>query len=109
MQTDFQRSNIISFINYSHFFSDVQPSSTNTAPSSSAAVDDGIGEKNAQRNGDDKRVIIITIGAVGGGAVVLGICVLMIIVFYKRRKLRYVCKASFSNQPIACIKWISDL
>lgn len=48
------------------------------------------------------------ISAAGGGAVVLGICVLMIIVFYKRRKSRYmyVCKASFSNQPIECLKWI---
>lgn len=46
------------------------------------------------------------ISAAGGGAVVLGICVLMIIVFYKRRKSRYVCKASFSNQPITRLKWI---
>ena len=82
----------------------MQPSSNTTAPSSSAAVYDGVGERNAQRNGGDKRVIIILIGAVGGGAVFLGISVLMIIVFYKRRKSRYVCTASFSNQPIACIK-----
>lgn len=65
-----------------------KPPSTTTVPSSSAAVDDGLGDKNAQRNGDDKRVNILMISAAGGGAVVLGICVLMIIVFYKRRKSR---------------------
>lgn len=46
------------------------------------------------------------ISTAGGGVVVLGICVLMIVVFYKRRKSTYVCKASFSNQPIARLKWI---
>lgn len=81
-------------------FSNVQPSSTATAPSNSAAVNDGLENKNAQRSGDDKGVKII-IGVAGGGAVVLGICIIMIIVYCKRRKSRYVlCETSFPKQPI---------
>ena len=100
MHTDRQMSNIISIVNYSHFVSNVQPSSTTTKRSNSAAGNNGLEDKTAQ-SGDNKGVsFIVIIGAAGSGAVVVGICIITIIVHCKRRKSRYVCETSFPKQSI---------
>jgi len=71
MHTDRQMSNIISIVNYSHFVSNVQPSSTTTKRSNSAAGNNGLEDKTAQ-SGDNKGVsFIVIIGAAGSGAVVV--------------------------------------